>query len=608
MNPQDETRGTRVRASANWVVAVAAAMLVAQLGFRTWAAWSSWYFLDDLIFLRRSSEAGEWGYLIQPYNGHLMPGGKLVMWAIGSAGSAQWWPAALFLIVGQGLASAACLWMLVSLFGPRRGILVPFAVYLFLAVSMPAYMWLSAALQQLPLQVCLAVGVGAWVRYLRLRRLRWLAVTLAALAFGLLFWQKALFLVPLVGFLSAVYFTTGGPTQRLRGLSRQLPALLALVAVAVAYAVYYIARVPSQFSSVTPRLAGELAETMLGDTLTTGMVGGPWRWDDPAPPNAFADPPSWAVSLAWVVVAAVIADALLRRRRSGRALLLLVGWVLGNYLLVLTGRATALGSVLGTDSRYLSDVPLLLALCLGLAFLDLPGAPGSSTLRQPDPFATLPRPALGVVVAAVIALVIAGGTYSSVRYVDPWHDDNAAKSFFERFDAEVTARGRTDLAERAVPEDVLSQLAAPNNNVSFLTPLVTDLAHFPDVTPELAVVGDDGSLREAIITPGVDSAPGPVGGCGWQVSDEGLDIPLAGQAIDLAWWARIGYLSNADSPVTISAGRTSVDTTVRRGLNDLYLRIDGEFDAVSIDGLDPGATLCVDVIEVGQIEPGGPLQ
>ncbi len=100
---------------------------------------------------------------------------------------------------------------------------------------------------------------------------------------------------------------------------------------------------------------------------------------------------------------------------------------------------------------------------------------------------------------------------------------------------------------------------------------------------------------------------GPEPGCGWQVTDEGLDIPLGGDAFDYAWWARIGYLSNADSPVTVSAGRTSVDTTVRRGLNNLYLRLDGAFDEVSIDGLDPGTTLCVDVIEVGQTEPGGPL-
>ena len=46
---------------------------------------------------------------------------------------------------------------------------------------------------------------------------------------------------------------------------------------------------------------------------------------------------------------------------------------------------------------------------------------------------------------------------------------------------------------------------------------------------------------------------------------------------------------------------------MRSGLNNLYLRLDGGFDHVMIDGLDPGTTLCVDAIEVGQPEPGGPL-
>lgn len=603
MTGQNGTTAERARSTHDWVMPTAATMLVVQLAFRAWAAWSSWYFLDDLTFLRLSEEAADWTYLTQPYSGHLMPGGKLIMWAIGTAGSAQWWPAALFLVVGQGLASAACLWMLVSLFGARRAILPLFALYLFLTPSMPAYMWLVAALQQLPLQVCLAMGVGAWVRYLRGRRLSWLAVTLGAFVFGLVFWQKALFLVPLLAFLSVAYFTAGRPMRRLRGIRDQALALLAVAAVAAAYVAFYLSRVPSQFSSVTPRLTAELAETMLGTTLTTGLVGGPWRWDNPAPPNAFADPPSWAVNVAWVIVAAVLIYGLLRRQRSGRALLLATGWVLGTFLLVLTGRATSLGAHLGTDLRYVADVPLILALCLGLAFLDLPGAPGSSAAREPAGVHGVPRPAF----VALLAAIIGGSLYSSTLYVNPWHNDNAAKGFFERFDAQVTQRGRTDMADRIVPEDVMSQLAAPNNNFSFLAPLVTNLVHFPDVTPELVVVGDDGSLRQADIERGVDSTPGPVEGCGWKVTEKGLDIPLAGHAIDYAWWARIGYLNNVDSPVTVSAGRTSIDTTLRQGLNNLYLRLDGEFDAVTISGLDPGTTLCVDVIEVGQAEPGAPL-
>lgn len=163
------------------------------------------------------------------------------------------------------------------------------------------------------------------------------------------------------------------------------------------------------------------------------------------------------------------------------------------------------------------------------------------------------------------------------------------------------------MVDRMVPEDVMSQLAAPANNLKFLAPLVTDAVDFPDASSELAIAGDDGSLRQVAIGRGVDSVPGPSRGCGWRVTDKGRRIPLAGDAFDFAWWARIGYLSSTDSPVTVAAGQNRVETSVRSGLNNLYLRLEGGFDHVTIDGLDPGTTLCVDVIEVGQPEPGGPL-
>ena len=432
MNTAPGRRLAPSRWPREWVLGAAIAMLVAQVALRTWAAWSSWYFLDDLVFLRNYAEAADPGYLLEPYNGHLMPAAKGVYWLIGSVGPAAWWPAALFLVVGQALASAACLWMLVSLFGARRAILLPYALYLFLALSVPSYMWFIAALQQLPLQIALSLGVGAWVRHLRAPRPHWLALCVAALLLGLLFWPKALFLLPLLGFLSLGYFSSGGPRARLRNLRGQAASFAVLLAVGIAYVGYYVSVVPGQFTSVTARLVGQFADTMLGTTLASGLVGGPWRWDNPAPPNAFADPPEWAVHLAWVVVLAVMVYVHLRRRRAARALLLFAGYVVGTFLLVLTGRATALGATLGTDSRYLSDVPLIVALCLALACIDLPGAPGSSAVRD----APLIQPAPRALVGVLAAVVLIGAVASSVDYVRPWHE-NAAKPFFDRLRTEA---------------------------------------------------------------------------------------------------------------------------------------------------------------------------
>jgi hypothetical protein len=584
-----------------WVLGAAVALLLAQLVFRAWAAWSSWYSTDDLGFLREWDRGSQWSYLMEPYNGHLMPGGKLVYWAVGSAGSAQWWPAAVFLVVGQALASTACLWMLVTLFGRRWAIVPPFALYLFLCLSMPAYVWFVAATQQLPLQIVLSLGVGSWVRYLRGEGRRWLVATLTVLAVGMVFREKAMLVLPILIFVSLFYFTEGGIGRRLRGLRRQAVGIFLIAALGATYVVTYLDQVPSQASAVTPRVAGELAGTLLGSTLVTGLVGGPWQWRTTSSTNSFADPPEWAVGAAWLVSGVVILYVLLRRRRSWPALLLFAGYIGGTYLLVLSARGSDFGASLGVDTRYLSDIPVVLCLCLALATADLHGAPGSSEVREPEVVAQAPA---WLVTTLVVAMVI-GGVASSVAYVRPWHT-SAAHDFFDRFDRELTARGEVDLADRVLPEPVMSRYFAPSNTVSFLAPLSTGGARFPDSSSSLFVVGDDGGLRPAKIDQVLASRPGEVEGCGWRVTEKGKSIPLTAQAPDDLWWIRIGYLTNGPSVATVSAGDETFDVSLRSGLNDLFLRVEDSFDSVRIDGIEPGVAVCVGTIEVGKTRPGGP--
>ncbi|KRE96135.1 hypothetical protein ASG76_03570 [Nocardioides sp. Soil774] len=572
-----------------------------QLAFRAWAAWSSWYSTDDLGFLRESDRGSQWSYLMEPYNGHLMPGGKLVYWAIGSVGAAQWWPAVVFLVIGQAVASTACLWMLVTLFERRWAIVPPFAMYLFLSLSMPAYVWLVAATQQLPLQIVLSLGVGSWVRYLRGEGRRWLLATLTALAVGMVFREKVMLVLPILLFLSLFYFTEGGIRRRLSGLRRQAVGMLLIVALGAVYVVTYLDRVPSQASPVTPRVAGELAGTLLGSTLVAGLVGGPWQWRTTSSTNSFANPPEWAVGAAWLVSGVVILYILLRRRRSWPALLLFSGYVAGTYLLVLSARGSDFGASLGVDTRYLSDIPIVLCLCLALATARLPGAPGSSKVRESELVAQAPV----WLVAALLGSLVIGGVASSVAYVRPWHS-SAAHDFFDRFDRELAARGEVDLADRVLPEPVMSHFFAPSNTLSFLAPLSTGGARFPDSSSSLFVVDDDGALRPAKIERVLAARTGDVAGCGWRVAEDGASVPLASRAPDDRWWVRIAYLATAPTTATVTLGDTSFEVSLRSGLNDLFLRVEDTFDSVRIDGLEPGVTVCVDTIEVGHTHAGDP--
>ena len=55
-------------------------------------------------------------------------------------------------------------------------VLAPLALYLTSGVTMPALMWWTACLNQLPIQLAFFLAVGAWVRYLRGDGLLWLSV------------------------------------------------------------------------------------------------------------------------------------------------------------------------------------------------------------------------------------------------------------------------------------------------------------------------------------------------------------------------------------------------------------------------------------------------
>ena len=46
---------------------------------------------------------------------------------------------------------------------------------------------------------------------------------------------------------------------------------------------------------------------------------------------------------------------------------------------------------------------------------------------------------------------------------------------------------------------------------------------------------------------------------------------------------------------------------MQQGINSLYVRVEGTFTDVQLEGLDPGTVLCVDTVEVGQPIPGAPL-
>lgn len=589
------------------VLGACAILVAAHLALRAWALYPSWFYLDDLQMLDDAERSGLGaGLLLEPYDSQFMPLGRFLAWVVTTGGDVDWALAATTTLLLHLLAAAACVWMLVVLFGARWAVVPLLALYLSSAMTLPAAMWWAASLNALPLQVAFFSSVAAWTCYLRTGRLRWLLVTLVALSFGLLGYVKALVLLPMLAAYALGWFAEGGPARRARVLARRFwPALVGCTALAVAYLVHYLLRVPSLAEETSGSVAGGLAETMLGRSLSTGLLGGPWRWSDVNPPAGLADPPDLLVHLAWVALALGGLFVVLRRTGAARAWTLLAAYAAASYVLLLVTRAPVVGEVAGLEYRYLSDVACAAVLCLGLAVLPLAGAPGSSRPRD------TPLLLVGVgprVLTVATAVVVVAGVVSSVLYARIWHTDNPGETYLRTTQAEFAGLGAVDVADTVVPDEVVPGYLYPFNTTVRLLPVVVDNARFPSVTDRLVALDAQGRPRRAVIDPVAVAEEGPRPGCGWAVREgRSRTVPLDDTAFDYTWWVRVGYLSSAADTVTVEVGDRTVEMPVDAGLGSLYVEVTSAVSSVTLDGLSPGTTMCVDVVEVGTAVAGGPL-
>ncbi|WP_395658785.1 hypothetical protein [Nocardioides sp.] len=586
-------------------VLVAALVLIAlQLVVRAWATYGGWFHVDDFNFISRMVHDGlSPAVASRSYFGHVMPAAMYLTWVNQQVAPWSFALPATELVALQALCDLGLLYLLRTLFGLRPGILPPLVLFLVSVISLEGSIWWAAAVNLLPLQVALFFGLAAHVTYLRTRRLRHAVAANAWIVAGIAFNEKTALVYGVLGIATLCWFATGrSPVQRVRtAVAGRWPALVLYVATGAVYVVLYL-NVGRDFRASKPLGYPALStfRRMFLDSYVPGLLGGPLRWwRVPDQPFSFALPGDGPALLALALLAVLLWEIRKHRRRALRALWIPGYFLLIDMVLVLVTRASVSGPLIGLDYRFQGELAAASAIALAGMTMPVIGAAESSERRSESEFLDHPR---RIAVATALVAVLAG--WSTWGFVDHWHSDTAAERWFGRLVPQLEA-ATTPIAtvDRPVPDFVTFGVRYPENLASRLLAGEDALAFTDVATDRLQVIDDEGNIVPATVTPVREGKDGPHRRCGWRVEQSPVTIPLDGPVAYGGWWIRIGYLSSGDSPVRVTAGDVTRDTTVRAGVHALYVAGGSRLDSVTIGGLVDGVALCTDDVTVGRAVP-----
>lgn len=595
------TRASR-QPARNVIVPLCLVLVGLQVAFRAWASFGSWWEGDDFLIIARMSAHSslDWSLLVQGYVGHLMPGVFFVTWAINSYSPYNWNLAAAFLVLMQALAGLGMVRLLVTAFGKRWGVVPPLVVYLCTSFSVQGAVWWAAGAQSLPLQVAMAWSVSSYLSYLRSGS-RWaLLFSWLWVVFGLLFFEKALFIIGILAILTLAYFSAGTLTERCSHVLRHHRlATVMFTLLGVAHLALY--RIEAQsFSAATAAAVpiGPTLDTLILRSWATGALGGPLTWHV-ASRLELADPSPLLVVAAWVFLVLFVRTLASSRSRALRALTVLVFVLSSDLILLVAGRGMVFGSVVAAEFRYLGEIGLVTALTLALASMPLIGAPEPVERRASSWLLDHRVPATFCTIA--VALL---GSYSSQQYFQHWLAEQKTKTYVESVIHSLrTAPPGTQVADAPAPDFVLLPLAQPNNLVSVLArPLHTGVHFVAGGDESLQMLDTTGRLTPLTV-PAIRRGVIP-SGCVLRLDAGQQTIPLDGPAAFGGWWVAVDYLSTASTSVTLHAGGDARTTSLAAGLHTLFVPAGGElFDSITIGGIVAPAEACVSDVRIGRPTP-----
>jgi hypothetical protein len=579
-----------------------AALVTVGLLLRVWVVSAGWFYWDDYIFQGRAWRLGlDADYLLHGHDGHLMPGAFLLQWPLTRVWPMEYLPLALVLVAGQVLVLLLFARLALRLWGPRWLTLVPVALVAVTPLTLPTNTWWAAALNGIPMQLALTVALLAVVSWWRTGRQRHLWLALLVWLVLLSFSEKVL-VVPWAALaVVPVLDAERRPvTAWLRALRRTWVFWAVVTVLTAGYVVAYSSLVGKQpAADALPGQVADLVGRGVATSLVPAMLGGPLDWEPVGFGSAVGHPPTWLVLAAGELLAVLVVSSVIVSRRSRRAWVWAGAYVLGDLLLVASGRLNPfVDPVIVQGLRYTADAAVPVALAVGTALVGV-----SPSLRRALLHAGIPRTRVSLVLrSAVVGLVTVMTVLSLVSvssYRQIWRD-NASRPYIENVSADLAANADgPSLIDQPVPVSVLYGLAFPYNQASWLLSPIHPRPEFGDPTTLLRLIDDTGHIRPALVA-GPAARPGPVPGCGWYVAGSRTDIPLTASIVPFTHTVRVGYIATEDGSAALRLGSGPARAfVVHKGLNEVVMTLEGGGPTLSILGLAPGTSLCTDDVRVG---------
>lgn len=434
-------------------------------------------------------------FLLAPTSAHFAPGHKLGDWFLYTVAPLNF-PVAQALLLGGFAASLFVFHKLLSeLFDPTPALVLTL-VYGASTVHVAVHQWWSSGMDRVPATFFTFLSILGYLRFQRSGSRRWLAVSVGALAVGLLFYVKPIFIPLYLILLHILLLRPGEPVRvPIASAIREWRVWLLYVVPVALFSVVYVRGYGAGGQLHTPSAA------VLGRYLANSWfrVVAPGAFGLYIPQTNDSAPAIMAFVIVQLGVVAGVLWSLKRRHAAWRAWVFLAITVLANALVVGLTRVGVFGPrQVAYQMLYNLEIVYLGVIAVGAAVF----GPRRTSSPSAAPRRDGARPPIGgrAIVATGLAAYLALTWWGSRRIgqTDVWPGPTA-RAYVVRVETFLDHNARVGkrpvLVDGMVPQPVMFPTAGPWTSQSEVFPVIEGDVDFEVNRQEMFEVRGDGTAR-----------------------------------------------------------------------------------------------------------------